>query len=186
MTLSPVPLGFGAYSIAAILSGLYVLGREKADTSPKTLGVYAFIAFLSLFLTSLIFIISAPLGDADPAPSIQLLFALLTFSFSSVWLGFSIALFYNWDLKFVGDAAFVLMLFNIIGFFAVFKWMDVFGNIGFTFLQINMILYILVEYGFWALTHGKISSSVQGALLIISGLASFLIIFYTGGIITSL
>jgi hypothetical protein len=183
MPLPAIVIGFGAYSVAAILSGLYVLGKEKSETSGKTLGIYAFLAFLGLFFNSIATIIYAPLGTEYPASSIQLLFALLPLLFSFVWLGFSICLFYNWDLKFVGDAAFVLFLFNLIGFLLVFKWFDVFGQLGFSILQLNMVLYLLVEFGFWALTHAKIPATVQGSLLVISGLANFLIVLYTGGII---
>jgi hypothetical protein len=183
MPLPAIVIGFGAYSFAAILSGLYVLGKEKSETSGKTLGIYASLAFLAMFFNSIANIIYAPLGIEYPASSIQLLFSLLLLLFSSVWLGFSICLFYNWDLKFVGDDALVLFLFHLIGFLLIFQWFDVFGLPGFIILQINNVLYLLVEFGFWALTHGKIPATVQGALLLLSGFANFAIVLYSGGII---
>jgi len=183
MSLPAIVIGFGAYSVAAALSGLYILGKEASQTSSKTLSIYAFLAFLALFFNSLDFIIFAPLGMVQPAISIQLLFGLLTLLFSFVWLGFSISLIYNLDLKFVGDSALMLFFFNVIGFVLVFQWFNVFGTIGFIILQINMILYLLVEYGFWALTHEKISAKVQGYFLLISAFLNFLVVLYTGGII---
>jgi len=183
MALPATVIGFAAYSVAAILSALYVLGKEQSDTSGKTLGAYAFLAFLALFFNSITFIIYAPLGTEYPASSIQLLFATLTALFSFVWFGFCLCLWKNWDLRFVGDAAFVLFLFNLIGFFLVFQWFNVFGTLGFLILQVNMVLYLIVEFGFWALTHNKIPAKVQGAFLLLSGFANFTIVLYIGGII---
>jgi len=183
MALPATVIGFAAYSVAAILSGLHVLGKEKSETSGNTLGIYAFLAFLALFFNSISFVVYAPLGTGYPASSIQLLFATLTALFSFVWLGFSLCLWKNWDLRFVGDAALVLFLFNLIGFILVFQWFDIFGPLGFWILQCNMILYLLVEFGFWALTHGKIPATLQGVLLLLSGFANFAVVLYTGGIL---
>lgn len=183
MALTPVPIGFGAYSVAAVLSGIYVYGKEKGENSQKTLGVYAFLAGIALYFTSFVFVVDPPLGDVGVSISIQLLFALLTFIFGSVWFGFSITLFLGWDLKFIGDAALVLFTLHAIGFVILFKWISIFGLTGFIVLQINMVLYLIVESGFFLLTHGKVSARYQGTALVLSGIATYAVIFYTAGII---
>ena len=184
MVLPAVVIGFGSLSVIAILTAFYLWGMEKADTSPKMLGVYAFTAFLGLFTNSMSFIFFAPLGTSSPLPAIQLLFGFLLFIFSIVFLGFSMSLFYNWDLKFVGDAALLLFTFNLIGFIVMFQWMNIFGTLGFIILQLNLFVYLFVEFGFWALTHGKLPAKIQGIILFISGILTYLIVFYTGGIIS--
>ena len=181
MALPAVVIGFGAYSVAAILTGLNILGFDKSETAGKTLGIYAFMAFIALAFNSFSFIITAPLGNVPPASTLQLIFALLTFLFSIVWLGFSLCLFFNWDLKYVGWAAFVLFLHNLIAFIILFAYGSSFSPAAFAILQINNILYLFVEFGFFLRTHGRISANLQAYGLLLSGFANFAVTFYLGG-----
>lgn len=181
MALPAVVVGFGAYSVAAILTGLNLIGFGKSETGGKTLGIYAFVAFFALLFNSISFITQSPLGNIPPASTIQLIFALLTFLFSIVWLGFSLCLFFNWDLKFVGFAALLLFLHNLIAFIVLFRYVGVFGVVGFPILQINNVLYLFVELGFFLLTQGRISAKLQAYGLLLSGFANFAVTFYLGG-----
>lgn len=188
MGLSAVTLGFGAYSIAAILTGFWLLGIETGEKALLTLSIYAFIAFLALFLNSLSFIFQAPLGNQGIAVNIQQLFALLTALFSFVWLGFSIAVIYNLDFPIVGGAALILFIFNLIGFLIFFMkpWANALGGytaFPYLILQINMIFYLLVEFGFYAFTHGLIGATLQGLFITISGFTNILVVFFLGGIL---
>ena len=139
------------------------------------------MAFIALAFNSFSFIITAPLGNVPPASTLQLIFALLTFLFSIVWLGFSLCLFFNWDLKYVGWAAFVLFLHNLIAFIILFAYGSSFSPAAFAILQINNILYLFVEFGFFLLTHGRISANLQAYGLLLSGFANFAVTFYLGG-----
>ncbi len=56
MALPAVVIGFGAYSVAAILTGLNISGFDKSETAGKTLGIYAFMAFITLAFNSFSFI----------------------------------------------------------------------------------------------------------------------------------
>jgi len=49
-------------------------------------------------------------------------------------------------------------------------------------LQLNMFVYLSVEFDFWTLTHVKLPTRVQG-IFFISGILTYLIVFYTGGLI---
>jgi len=49
-------------------------------------------------------------------------------------------------------------------------------------LQLNMFVYLSVEFDFWVLTHVKLPARVQG-IFFISGILTYLIVFYTGGLI---
>ena len=186
MALAPVAFAISAFSVAAIISGINLKGSSKDKTAAKTLGVIVTLAGISIFMASLLMIITVPYGSEYPAANVQLMFSLLMLIFAFVWITFGMTLLYNWDMKFIGDMTMVLFIFNIIAIIALFFWNSgyaVYNLADFIIVEITLISYLFDEVGFFALTHGKMKAGLQSGFLIASGALSILLAVTASGII---
>lgn len=186
MALAPVAFAISAFSVAAIISGINLLGSGKDKTSAKTLGVIVTLAGIAIFISSLLMITTTPYGTGYPASNVQLMFSLLMLIFSFVWITFGMTLLYGWDMKFIGDMTMVLFVFNVIGMAALYFWNmnnAVYSLVDFTIVEVTLFSYLLDEVGFFALTHGKMKAVVQSAFLVVSGVLSILLAVTASGII---
>ena len=183
MVLASVAFSIAAFSIAALLSGLYLLGKDKGKNSDKTLGSINIMVGIALFISSLLLFITTPFGTGVPAANVELGFSVLQVFFAFVWIAFGLALLYGWDVKFVGSMALLLFVYNVIAFVLLpWKWSAAFTTVGLWITEIAMFTYLLDEVGFFALSHGKLKASVQGAFLILSAIASIALALVVGGV----
>ena len=186
MALASVAFAISAFSVAAIISGINLKTASKDKTRAKTLGVIVTLAGISIFLASLLLIITTPYGTAYPAANVELMFSLLMLIFSFVWITFGMTLLYNWNMQFIGDMTMVLFVFNVIAMIALFSWNSgyaVYSLADFAIVEVTLFSYLLDEVGFFALTHGKMKATVQSAFLVVSGVLSILLAVTASGII---
>ena len=79
--------------------------------------------------------------------------------------------------------ALLLFVYNVIAFVLLpWKWSAAFTTVGLWITEIAMFTYLLDEVGFFALSHGKLKASVQGAFLILSAIASIALALVVGGV----
>jgi hypothetical protein len=183
LALASVAFSIAAFSVAAILSGLSLLDKEKGEGSNKTLGVINMMVGISIFISSLLLFLTVPFGTSSVATSVQLMFSVLQVFFAFVWISFGLALLFSWDMKFIGSLALTLFVYNVITFIALpTLWPEAFTALGMVIVEITLFSYLLDETGFWAVTHGKMTAKPQGYFLIASGILSILLSLIPGGI----
>ncbi len=183
LALASVAFSISAFAVAAILSGLFLLGKDKGEGSNKTLGVINTMVGISIFISSLLLFLTTPFGTSDVADKVQLMFSALQVFFAFVWVSFGCSLLFNWDMKFIGSLAMVLFIYNIIAFFALpTMWSAAFSTGEMVIVEVTLLSYLFDEAGFWSVTHGKMSATPQGYFLIISGILSILLALIPGGI----
>ncbi len=184
MALASIAFSIGAFSIAAILSGMFLLGKDKGKGSEKTLGVINVFVGLAIGISSLLLLLTTPFGTTSPATNVELMFSLLQLIFAFVWATFGFALLNGWDMKFIGSMTLVLFIYNLITFLLVpALWSGAFTAAGLVIVELTLLSYLADEVGFWAVTHGKMKGAPQGWILIISGFLSIILAVVVGGIL---
>lgn len=184
MALASVAFSISAFSISAFLSGLFLLGKDQGENSGKTLGVINILVGIAIFLSSILLITTVPFGTGSPAENVQLGFSVLQVFFGIVWITFGASTLFNWDMKFIGSTTLLLLVYNIIVLVVLpIKWSGAFTTTGMVIVELALFTYILDEFGFWAVTHGRMKGTVQGYFLIASSLVSIALAIVPGGII---
>lgn len=184
MALASVAFSISAFSISALLSGLFLLGKDQGDHSEKTLGIINILVGISIFISSILLFTTVPFGTSSPGANVQLGFSVLQVFFGIVWISFGASTLYGWDMKFIGSTTLLLLVYNVIVLIVLpLKWSAAFTTIGMVIVELALISYILDEFGFWAVTHGKMKANIQGYFLITSSILSIALAIVPGGIL---
>ncbi|AKA49439.1 hypothetical protein IX51_10410 [uncultured archaeon] len=184
MALASVAFSISAFSISAFLSGLFLLGKDQGENSGKTLGIINVLVGISIFISSILLFTTVPFGTGSPAENVQLGFSVLQVFFGIVWISFGASTLYNWDMKFIGSTTLLLLVYNVIVLIVLpISWSAAFTTVGMVVVELALFSYILDEFGFWAVTHGKMKATVQGYFLIASSVLSIALAVIPGGII---
>ena len=184
MALASVAFSISAFSISAFLSGLFLLGKDQGEKSEKTLGIINVLVGIAIFISSILLITTVPFGTGSPAANVQLGFSVLQVFFGIVWISFGASTLYGWDMKFIGSTTLLLLVYNVIVLIVLpISWSGAFTTIGMIIVELALISYILDEFGFWAVTHGKMKANLQGGFLILSSILSIALAIIPGGII---
>lgn len=184
MALASVAFSISAFSISALLSGLFLLGKDQGEHAEKTLGIINVLVGLSIFISSILLFTTVPFGTGTPASEVQIGFSVLQVFFGIVWISFGASTLFGWDMKFIGSTTLLLLVYNVIVLVVLpISWSAAFTTAGMIIVEIALFTYILDEFGFWAVTHGKMKANIQGYFLIISSIASIALAIVPGGII---
>jgi hypothetical protein len=184
--LSPVALGITGLQFALFANALYLLGidsdRPEGQSDPaKTVGVAgSLIGALGLLFASAWFVIGAPFGREGQAAAVQLLFTIITGMYGFIWLGAAFAQIFGWDLRPVGNLALLCLIIQVFAMVVLASWGITLNTL---LIELVWFSYVLVLAGFWAATHGKISTRLVGYACLLAFVLDFYPHFWASGIL---
>lgn len=184
--LNPLAFGITGLQFALFGNGFLLLGIDS-DSAPgqpspaKTVGVAAsLIGGIALTFQALWFIVGAPFGREGAAVPVQLTFSAIAAMYAFIWLGAGITQMLGWDLRPIGNIALLCLILQLIEMAVIASW-------GLTthlvLVEVVLLSYVLVLAGFWAATHGKVSTRPVGVLCLVAFVLTLYLQFWASGIL---
>lgn len=192
-SLAPVTIGMVGLEFALWANGMQLLGvdAEPADEGSPSPGLAVAVAgsamgTVTLLFMSLWLVTAAPFGTEGVGAQLGLLFSAISGMYALIWAGAAVVQARGWDMRVIGNIALLCLGLQLIemGLLAKYKSDAALPNAHFLFLEATLFSYVLVLYGFWAVTHGKIKPKPVGWLCMLAVVGTLYILIWGGGLLT--
>lgn len=197
MALAPITLGMVGLLFALWANGMQLLGvdakpvDDQVDGADATRAVAvagsAMGALTLLFMAGWL-VVAAPLGDDPTAVQLGLLFSAIAGMYGLLWLGAAVVQARGWDMRVIGNLALLCVVLQLVEMALLASYRAAAGLPAAHFVIVELVLasYVLVLYGFWAVTHGRIAARTVGWLCMFAALGTLYIMVYGGGLLAPL
>lgn len=197
MSLAPITIGMVGLLFALWANGMQLLGVDEKpvddDVPAGGSGAAVAVAGSAMGAVTLLFmsgwlVTAAPLGTEGVGAQLGLLFSATAGMYGLLWLGAAVVQVRGWDMRVIGNLALLCLVLQVIqmGLLASYRAAAEIPLPHFLAVQGALAGYVLVLYGFWAVTHGKISPRLVGSLCILACLGTLYIMVFGGGLLEPL
>lgn len=106
--------------------------------------------------------------------------------YALIWAGAAVVQARGWDMRVIGNIALLCLGLQLIemGLLAKYKSDAALSNAHFLFLEAALFSFVLVLYGFWAVTHARIRPKLVGWACMLAVLGTLYILIWGGGLLT--
>ena len=184
--ISPLAVGITGLQFALFGNAFMLLGIDSTPLpghpSPaKTVGIAAsLIGAIGLIFQGLWLVIGAPFGREGAVVATQLTFSAISAMYGFIWLGAAFVQIFDWDLRPLGNIALGCLIMQLFEMAIIANW-------GLTthlwLVELVLLSYVAVLYGFWRATHGKMPTRPVGVLCLVAFVLSFYFQFWASGIL---
>ncbi|MPZ87034.1 MAG: hypothetical protein GEU81_02965 [Nitriliruptorales bacterium] len=197
MGLAPITIGMVGLLFALWANGMQLLGVDQKSVDDSVSeggsGYAVAIAGSGMGAVTLLFmsgwlVIAAPLGDEGVGAQLGLLFSSIAGMYGLLWLGAAVVQLRGWDMRVIGNVALLCLGLQVIqiGLLASYRVAAQIPLPHFLAVQAALVGYVLVLYGFWAVTHGRISPKVVGWACMLAVVGTLYIMVFGGGLLDPL
>jgi hypothetical protein len=102
-----------------------------------------------------------------------------------LWLGAAVVQIRGWDMRVIGNLALLCLVLQLVHMALLASYRAEAGMSTLHFVLVEAVLasYVLVLYGFWGATHGRLKPRVTGWLCMLASLGTLYILVYGGGLL---
>jgi hypothetical protein len=193
MSLAPVVIGMVGLEFALWANGVQLLGvddKPATEDGPSP-GLSVAVAGSAMGAVTLLFmsiwlVAAAPLGTEGEAVKLGLLFSAISGMYGLLWLGAAVVQARGWDMRPIGNLALLCLGLQVIemGLLASYRSAAGIPTAHFLLTEAALASYVLVLYGFWAVTHERINARPVGLFCIIAVVGTLYIMVYGGGLLS--
>jgi len=197
MALAPITLGMVGLLFALWANGMQLLGVDAkpiddqvddADGARAVAIAGSAMGAVTLLFMATWLVMAAPLGDAPVAIQLGLLFSAISGMYGLLWLGAAVVQARGWDMRVIGNLALLCIILQVVemALLASYRAEAALPSAHFAIVELVLASYVLVLYGFWAVTHGRIAARTVGWLCMLAAAGTLYIMVYGGGLLAPL
>jgi hypothetical protein len=197
MALAPITIGMVGLQFALWANGMQLLGVDQEppqdETDDVSSGRAVAVAGSAMGAVTLLFmsgwlVTAAPLGDEGIAVQLGLLFSAISGMYGLLWLGAAVVQLRGWDMRVIGNLALLCLVLQVIemGLLASYRAEAGLPLAHFILVEAALGSYVLVLYGFWAVTHGRTAAKPVGWLCMLAVVGTLYLMVFGGGLLEPL
>jgi hypothetical protein len=116
------------------------------------------------------------------------LFSAISGMYGLLWLGAAVVQARGWDMRVIGNLALLCIILQVVemALLASYRAEAALPSAHFVIVELVLASYVLVLYGFWAVTHGRIAAKTVGWLCMLAAAGTLYIMVYGGGLLAPL